>query len=817
VSAKSKVVVLSVVSFLAVVLGLLWYRHFGKPAARPIQSAQQTSSPASQGAAAVDRSNLVELSHVKSPMAAAFDSGALPQPLAIPSGDLDQAAIALAKQVAARDEASTSALMTALQMSGLSIRAKDGTFLLQPATRGQGMVLDEWEVAAMAKLYGGDAGMTLADLGAALSKIIPDNGKPSTAKMLTQAIAQAANGRQPLRFWARFIAELGHQHSAESYDLVNGDKVQAEAVKLDAIQLSLILLRLSGELSTIKAGPARPGKSAGLNERPVRPAPILRDAVFHPGVRARLLRVAESTSGPRQPCYLDDSAAAVLDASALADELLLSSVIARIQEGLGGLEKLNQARGLANLVLILAKLIWTYSALDVQVTMDNAPLERTQGTNPGQSRMLNAHVSYDINTWQILNCLRPLLNITTHLDLGNLPNHGDADGAGVEWELLEGGTNHKTGGFNYVPSWDTANYLAIDKQAYVMFDNGSGSQGETWSTVADAHGNATMRVTGRPQPVDLTGRRTFPWMRPMSVYVKIKVKVGDKGSKLLGEFLDVLRPALSVAGTDPLGQLSGLIDAVAETLYRMHWYASDTYSFQVKDWKLANGSWFGDLKISDTRPPETSEFQNADGGRKDTSTYKYEVSIAVNGGDPSGASLDGFGQVAYARTNTSYFHHREWVNCVNAHSGRWAQVTGHGESREELHGGGAVTVNVQINDSTGMAGAVDNQLAAGDAPPEVREKIKQMMQAETAGTSTYSISVVKAPKLVGTWSTSSTETKDGFCADNGPKTRSDGGPRENLSGIGFDVAGQQFDPKHPDVLEGSITKGTVTISWKLKR
>src|SRR5689334_13245322 len=52
------------------------------------------------------------------PMAEVFRSGHLPAPLPIPSGDPDQIAADLAKKIAARDEQSTAALMTAFQMAG---------------------------------------------------------------------------------------------------------------------------------------------------------------------------------------------------------------------------------------------------------------------------------------------------------------------------------------------------------------------------------------------------------------------------------------------------------------------------------------------------------------------------------------------------------------------------------------------------------------------------------------------------------------------------------------------------------------------------
>ena len=818
-SSKSKIGVVAGISLLFALLGLLAYRHSRRPLTPPPQSTQQTTNPVLPENAG-GQTSFGRPSHA---MAVAFDTGALPRPLPAPSGDLDQAAATLAKQVAARDENSTSALMTALQMAGLSIRGKDGNMLLQPATRGQGMALDEWEVAAIAKLYGRGTEMSLADLGVVLSRIIPGIEKPSTAKLLTEAITHASGGAQPLRFWARFIAELGH-YSEEPYDLLSG-QVGPEAIKLDAIQLSLILLRMTGELSALDRAPTLPKKPAArLHRQPGIPAPVLADAVFHPRSRVRLLPVAETTPGSGPPCQLNEFQSTVLDATALADDFLLTSLVERIKENWSGLEHYGRASKKANLVLIIAKLIWTYCALNVEVTMDNPPLIRSEDTDPGQSRVLKANVTFNINTWQILNCLRPILNIVK-VDLGNVPNHGAASGAGVEWNLLEGGTNHKQGGFHYVHSYDTANYLAIDQLAFVFFDNGPGFQGETWSTVADEDGVATMKVTGRPQASDLTPHKKFPWLRTMGVFVNIKVKVADKGSKLFAEFLDVLRPALALAGTAEGGEdsdpLTGLVDAIAETLYRMHWYASDTFTFPVRDWKVADGSWHGEIHLSDSHsenPPESGvDNPNFFGHTKGSSKYALDVTISVNGGgDKSGLNQEGTGHAKLERTRvTDSYSEERRLTCdgTNFHA---ARATSHNESREEADDSGPVTIDVTIKDSTSTAGALDNLLAQGDTPPEVRETIKQQMQAATAEP-TYTIAV-KGKNVPGTWSTFETETKQGYCdaQTNGTKTWKDGGLRENLTGYSLSVEGK-FDPKNPEVLQGSTDKGSVHITWNLSR
>ena len=75
-------------------------------------------------------------------MAQAFRSGRLPAPLPQPGGTPEQAAAELAKRVMAEDEQSTAALLAALQMSGFSVRADDGSMAFESAKPGQGIVID---------------------------------------------------------------------------------------------------------------------------------------------------------------------------------------------------------------------------------------------------------------------------------------------------------------------------------------------------------------------------------------------------------------------------------------------------------------------------------------------------------------------------------------------------------------------------------------------------------------------------------------------------------------------------------------------------
>ena len=489
-----------------------------------------------------ERSSSVALT--STPMAAAFDMGSLPKPLPVPPGDPDLAAAVLAKEVAARDEKSTAALLTALQLAGFTVRGTDGKVALSPAGPNQGIALDAWQVAAMAKLYGNGAEITLADLGAVLGKLFPGTEKLSITDLMAESIRSAEAGRRPSRFLARFIGELG-KNSSKPYDLLS-QKPDASQASIDAIQLSLIIVRLGADLGTLAKAPATTKTAAWKYEELVENPPQFRPAVFHPG-EERLLRVDQETAGD-VPCKLEEWQLTWLDATAIADALLFDQLLEGLKK-FDIVERYMPFRRYANIVLVLAKAIWTYAALNLDMTMEDSPLIRTDDTNKGQTRVLKAHITYNIDKWQILNCVRPFLGTFTGLDFGNLPTHGDAGGAGVEWILLRGGVDLGTG-FHRVTTQQLDQFLQAAHSAFVFFDNGSGSEGETWSTVADENGIATMKVTGAPQAQDISKYHLVPVYRTISVQVDIKVKVADKGSKLMGEFLDVLGPALAVSGTN---------------------------------------------------------------------------------------------------------------------------------------------------------------------------------------------------------------------------------------------------------------------------
>ncbi len=122
---------------------------------------------------------------------------------------------------------------------------------------GQGILIDAWEAAAIAKLLGDGMHIRLTDLGTAFARTMPPLKDAPVATLLLQGLRTAAQGTQPaMRFWADFIAELGRK-AASPYDLLAPD-VDPAKVELDAMQVSLILRRLAADLILVKGSKGQP-------------------------------------------------------------------------------------------------------------------------------------------------------------------------------------------------------------------------------------------------------------------------------------------------------------------------------------------------------------------------------------------------------------------------------------------------------------------------------------------------------------------------------------------------------------------------------
>ena len=486
-------------------------------------------------------------------MANAFNEGKLPDPARLPRGTVDQQAAELAKAVSLRDENSTAALYAAILAAGFAVRDKDGS-VMQTSERGQGMLLDGSEIAATAKLYGESYGVVLSHLGDAFARGIPELKDAQLANVVIDGIRTGAKSNHPsVRFLSRFIVELG-KNGEPPHDLLgNADPAK---VRLDAIQVSLILTRLTGDLSIGEQ------KTARLRHH------------------AKTRRISQSL------CDTTDKEDLILDFNALAS----TSLFGILKDKVGGkLGKYGGAAGVANIAATVFKFIMTYSLVDVEITMNGDMLERTKSNKTsGDVQELTAKLKVLPSSWEKLKCVRFALNLAG-IDV-SLPNAGPLSDTTVQWSLVKGGDS--SGIFGSLIDWISGE----DERDDIIYLNPKDGK-----RTADANGVSMIYVIGAPQKEDLTRRKVFELYKAAGVNVGVQIKPAKvkDAEEAFSNLMDVVGIIFSFLTGDIVG---GGVSLVFEAMYRTNWYSSKPFYFLVKDWEPCKGHWQGTITY-------TSEFK----------------------------------------------------------------------------------------------------------------------------------------------------------------------------------------------------------------
>jgi hypothetical protein len=490
-------------------------------------------------------------------MAKAFSEGKLPEPARLPRGNVDQQAAALAKAVALRDESSTAALYAAVLAAGYGVRDTDGS-IIQTNMRGQGLLLNAWELAATAKLYGEEYGVMLSHLSEAFVRSVPELKNVPLANVLLDGVRAGANASQPsARFLSRFIVELGRSGEPANDLLGNVDPAKT---RLDAIQVALLVSRLAGELSVLEQ------KTASVNYSHA--------------------RIANWQS----PCPTNDTQDVILDYTQVASTTLFGILAERLG---GRLDKYGRAAGIANIVATVFKFILSYALVDVEISMNGEILERTKSnTTPGELKTLTAKLKIDPTRWEGLNCLRPFFN-AAGLEI-ELAKSGPLADTTVAWSLVLGGDSRGALGtlIDLVSGED-------DRDELVYLKPKAGANPIPNRQTADSNGVSNIDVVGAPQKEDLTRRKVFEVYKAAGVTVGVQIKpmkIKDAQAALstLGDIVDNV---ISFLTKDFIG---GGVDVVFETMYRSNWYSAKPFYFMVKDWEPCNGQWIGTITYTTT-------------------------------------------------------------------------------------------------------------------------------------------------------------------------------------------------------------------------
>ena len=600
-------------------------------------------------------------------LAAAFYGGQLPEPSRKPQGKPDEVAASLAKAITSGDDQSLPALLTAILTAGFGIRDSDGgvTQTVQP---GQGLVFDAWEIAAMAKMFGERRIVKLSYLCDGI-RAIPELKQAPLEKIIINGIRKQSSSDQPeLRFWARFIVELG-KRSAEPYDLLKA--ADEKRVRIDAIQNALILRRLMGDLHTVGQRAKQANKKSDQSNREI--------------------KVAYAHAPQQQPCRQSEIESIVNDLDATLSTWGFGELMSWINEKIGGtagelFEKYGKFINVANIILAYAKFIATYAALETEITIENPPLVRIKTRGSGYQRTLTAKVTMNIGKWQQVNCFRWLLNYGTGLDF-SLMNDGPMEGVVVNWHITEGGFA------DYYHSGDRDAQLVQFKgtgpriqDAGTSAGIGSTAVGNLTSTKTDAQGNAKIILEGANRQKDIPPPHNEV-MKKAVVMTTVKLK----GGEIKGDAVDLLGHLLGGALTIP-----------AELLYRTDWASTATLEVPVKDWETCNSNgWEG--TITYTKKFENTIVNDNEKGHDETVQKENYTATITFGGERLNSS-SGIVNVLNGNTVTTASYYEQYKStgkrACNRPNERTMDLSSESQSSASvsvmLEPGGRYRVNYQV-------------------------------------------------------------------------------------------------------------------------
>ena len=643
---------------LLAIVGTKWRaRDTGQDSAEPSPAAQQAAADGRAGetppqaAAPIAAPPSVQVEDPGSAaMAEPFHTGRLPDALPAVRGNADAAAATLATFIAARDDHSVPALLTAIMTAGFAVRHEDGR-VTQTVVPGQGLVFDGWEVAAMAKMYRERRTMPLLRLSEDL-ELIPGLSSVPIGTLLLDGIKAHANGSQPqLRFWARLIVELGRRADVP-YDMLTSSA--PAAVDLDPVQAALILRRLFGDF-------AAAGQAASRTS-------MHRPAAMSDAVPARWARTSQD------PCAEmgKDDAATILDAGAV----LITTGWGQMLDAIGlGEARYAKFLSIANTLLAYAKLMATYAGIETEISMENPPLVRTVNAAPGERRQLTATVTMDSGGLDKYNCVRTALNVATGLDFSMLAD-GPMEGVELTWRVDNPGEDfhsNSTGvtGNRPVVGITTGGPRIQDRGTFAGVSGPGMRVGDLTRSVTDDKGQTRIHLEGTPN-VPFVSPPRMPVMKEAVVRTNLKLKGGD-----------VKGDAVDIAG-QALGGVGAIATMPVELLFRVPWATVARRVVQIKDWETCTSDdWYGSM-IATTRHQKTdiTTGETAEVVIKHESRYSHDATINVAGDRATGTitseelvssdQKSGYGRITHRRASDARYSGAVEVSVsVNAQLGTY--------------------------------------------------------------------------------------------------------------------------------------------------
>lgn len=537
------------------------------------------------------------------------DSGDLPK-----EGNLDQAAIIMARRISKLDKDSLPMLLTALQTAGFAIVDENHKVLRRPLGdgKGQGLVFFDWETVGMLKLARPGVGTTLDKLTTAITKDTPQFPASQLSTLMLEDLRSQADNTDNLfvRFWARLIIELG-KYASQPIDLMTAPPGN---INLSMLQATLWTRRLTAEIYLLQ----NRSKTVGQTHQPF----AARSSFAYADLQkdhASPFRLASFSATEDLPCQMTEAESLILD----ADAFVLSAAHDRVVEALieheiehgGGkaasqfLGKLSAGLFGANLALAWLKLVAAVTMIRGELTVEGSlPLIRTPNSTPGERRLMKARFWSEVGHKQMLNCVRLKLIVYAGLDFA-LPTDGPLSEKAVEWHFA--GDNETR-----VNDPGTRN---LDK--FVTFES-PGTDRDPEDQVTNEEGISEMYLVGASKIPSVALSRAMLVEKQANVLVGIRLKSSKNVKQNL---IDIGGTALNLAASGPLA----LLIAVPELGFRLP-YAAAHATIPVTDHEPCNGQWQGTItytvvnnQVSNrTIPASTDGYTRTEGGHENSDETK---------------------------------------------------------------------------------------------------------------------------------------------------------------------------------------------------
>lgn len=489
-----------------------------------------------------------------------FPEDGLPEAAIIGDNPSFKSGAETAREILKFEDDALPILIAALQKGGFGISDERGKVLYQPRS-GPGLDIGffDFEVAGMLRGVGLGVGTSLNKLAAKYAGDGTDMPPAEVARRMLADIRSMRNSKDPhIQFNAGMLFEMSRIAGTD------GDLAASlpEAIKLNMIQASIIERLLLLDLLTRFEELA--GDSAGLA---IAPAPPLRpDSEF--------VKAGWNPATSRGVCdWVTDLGSLKKYYKTGKKVVTTVKTFNELSKDINTLDKIKASQVVKGASIVNAALAWAKTImafLNAKATFEleqPMPLIRTKrsGSSTGEVRNVTVKVEMDINKSDLVNCIGTALSTVS--DIGfSIPKGGPLSGVKVEWEVMLTGKGYER--FTSVPTFvDTLDRGDISRQ------------------VTDANGKNTIKLTGKPQPSDLTGLPVVPLPKKVNLRAKFALDKID-AQKDIGK---IVKLGLGTA-IDPLS----VIEWVADFVTKIPLKASQV-TLPVRDWQPCTADWGGTI------------------------------------------------------------------------------------------------------------------------------------------------------------------------------------------------------------------------------